>query len=92
MTDSVEVRVPAPAVEVVDTVGAGDTFMGAIIDAIAGLGYDGAAARGGLRAIPEHDVRDVLTYAARAAAITVARPGADPPRRRELAAMPGRHR
>lgn len=86
VTDATEVTVVAPSVDVVDTVGAGDSFMGAMIDALVERGYDGASARGRLRAIAETDVRSVLEHAARVAAVTVSRPGADPPRRRDLAA------
>jgi len=79
-------RVPAVHTAVVDTVGAGDTFMGVLIDGIVGHGGAGAVLRaqgGGIR--PE-DLQDLLSLCVRAAAITVSRPGADPPRRAELAA------
>jgi len=68
-------EVPAPAVRVVDTIGAGDAFMGAFLSEWTGgrdLG-DGAA----LAAATE--------FACRVAALACARPGADPPRRDELA-------
>ena len=81
-----EVAVPAVVTEVVDSVGAGDTFMGALIDGI--VGSDGLraslATAGG--SIPSSAVESLLQRSARAAAITVSRPGADPPRRAELAA------
>ena len=63
-------HVPAPPTEVVDTVGAGDTFAAAVIDAL----WDGPATA------PE----DLLAHAVRAAAVTVSRAGADPPYRQEL--------
>lgn len=75
---------PAQRVTVVDTVGAGDTFMGALIDTLLGSGYTDAAARTDLRAIQTAQLQAMLAVAARAAAITVSRPGADPPRREEL--------
>ncbi len=63
-----EVSAPVQAIEVVDTIGAGDTFSAGIIDAL----WDdlGPAA--------------TLAHAARAAAITVSRPGADPPTKTDL--------
>ncbi|MGU3645847.1 carbohydrate kinase family protein [Microbacterium sp. C23T] len=81
-----EVTVPAVVTEVVDTVGAGDTFMGVLIDGIVdsdGLRASLATAGG---SIPSSAVESLLQRSALAAAITVSRPGADPPRRAELAA------
>ena len=63
---------PAPRVEVSDTVGAGDSLMAALVDAT-------------LSASPAAwDLDEVAERALRIAAITVSRPGADPPRRSEL--------
>jgi fructokinase len=78
--------IPATRTPVVDTVGAGDTFMGALIDGVVALGGAGAGVRraGG---IPSIALEEVLGRAARAAAITVSRPGADPPVAAELAAV-----
>lgn len=72
-----EVVVEAPAVTatVVDTIGAGDTFSAGLLDAL----WDG-----GPRGLEEGAVRAALAHAARAAAVTVGRPGADPPYRDEL--------
>lgn len=53
---------------VVDTIGAGDTFSAAVVDAL----WDGL------------DPAATVAHAARAAAVTVSRPGADPPTRAEL--------
>ncbi|WP_193609616.1 PfkB family carbohydrate kinase [Nocardioides lijunqiniae] len=64
------VEVTAPQVDVADTIGAGDTFSAAIIDA--------------LWEQPDRAPAEVLAHAVRAAAVTVSRPGADPPYRREL--------
>ncbi|GAB2480823.1 carbohydrate kinase family protein [Nocardiopsis aegyptia] len=74
-----EVAVPAPEVEVVDTVGAGDSFMGALLYWLdrADLLGDGPRAR--LATLTADDVEDLLRFAARAAAYTVTREGADPP-------------
>jgi fructokinase len=74
----------AQRVDVVDTVGAGDTFMGALIDGLVREGYRDASARTRLRDIRAEELTSILQFAAFAAAITVSRPGADPPRRDEL--------
>lgn len=77
-------EVAATAVDVVDTVGAGDTFMGGLIDGLLRGGYDDAAARDTLRAIDLDELEQIIRFSARAAAVTVSRPGADPPTRAEL--------
>jgi fructokinase len=74
------VEVPVVEAEVVDTIGAGDTFGAAAIDALWDLDRLG----GRLTGLDAGDVEYVLRQAARAAAITVSRPGADPPYRHEL--------
>ncbi|MFC8191526.1 carbohydrate kinase [Cellulomonas sp. NPDC057328] len=80
-------HVPAVPVNVVDTVGAGDTFMGALIDGLIELDLVGAERRDGLRAIRPEELESVLRRCARAAAITVSRAGADPPDRAALDAV-----
>ena len=72
----------ASRVDVVDTVGAGDTFNGAFLSA---LYRAGALSRKGLVTLPKDRLSDALRYASRAAAVTVSREGADPPWERELA-------
>jgi len=79
-----DVRAAGVTVDVVDTVGAGDTFMGALLDAMAGLGVVGAGARARLDALTPEQVGEALRWSAQAAAVTVSRPGADPPTRAEL--------
>jgi fructokinase len=78
----VDDRVDAPAVEgkVADTIGAGDTFGAAVIDGLWDLGAIG----GRLPVLDWPEVESLLRHAARAAAVTVSRPGADPPYRHEL--------
>jgi fructokinase len=71
-------------VRVEDTIGAGDTFGAAMIDALWERGRLGAGHREQLRHLDAAEAQDVLAHAARAAAVTVSRPGADPPRRSEL--------
>lgn len=75
----------AVSTTVVDTIGAGDTVTAAVVDALWQLGVVGPAARDGLRQLQPGDWADVLAHAGRAAAITVSRPGGDPPWRHELA-------
>ena len=79
-----ELHVPGRRVEVADTIGAGDTFMGALIDALATTGAIGADARQILAGLPEAALTQAATWAAAAASITVSRPGANPPTREEL--------
>jgi fructokinase len=78
------VEVEPRPVTVVDTIGAGDTFGAGLIDALWERGRLGAEARADLAALPRAEVSEVLEHAALAAAITVSRPGADPPYRHEL--------
>lgn len=79
------VEVPSPAVEVADTVGAGDSFTAGLLDALWSAGLLGGALREDLAAIGCPRLRDAVEHAARVAAVTVSRPGADPPRRDEIA-------
>jgi fructokinase len=78
------VEIAAPPVQVADTIGAGDTFGAALLDALWERGRLGADGRGALGDLPRAEVSEVLEHAARAAAVTVSRPGADPPYRHEL--------
>jgi fructokinase len=79
-----ETECPAPEVEVADTVGAGDSFMAALLSGIVDRGLDGAQNRKDLRELPVEGLTELLAHAARAAAVTVSRPGANPPTRAEL--------
>ncbi len=75
-----EVTVAPRPVVVADTIGAGDTFAAALVDGLAEEGLLG----GRLPALPAEVVERLLAHAAQAAAVTVSRPGADPPYRSEL--------
>ncbi len=81
-----EVRVAARPVDVVDTVGAGDSFMGALIDGLWHAGLLGAARRAALRAIDGPTLAGIVERCAAVAAITVSRAGANPPWAGELTA------
>lgn len=79
-----ELSVSAPVVSVVDTVGAGDSFMAGLIDGLWRADLLGAAARDRLRAIDTGTLKKVLSRCATIAAITVSRAGANPPTAAEL--------
>ncbi|MCP2263104.1 carbohydrate kinase [Promicromonospora thailandica] len=85
VSDDGEVEVVAPRVDVVDTVGAGDSFMGALIDGLWEHGLLGADRRDALNAVGVGTVRRVLEGCVAVAAVTVSRAGANPPRREEIA-------
>jgi fructokinase len=79
------IRVAAPPTAVADTIGAGDSFMAGLLVALSDRGLLGADRRSALRELSASDLTDVVGFAARCAAITVSRPGADPPTRADLA-------
>lgn len=84
-----EAKVAAPRVEVADTVGAGDSFMAALLSGLVDRELDGAQNRQELRELPAEGLAELLAHAAKAAAVTVSRPGANPPTRAELNALGG---
>lgn len=84
LSGTLEVDVAAVPVVVADTIGAGDTFCAGVVDALWERDLLGADRREALAEVGRDIVVEVLAHAARAAAITVGRPGADPPRRHEL--------
>ncbi len=77
----ISARVGSPAVKIIDTVGAGDTFQAALLTWLA---EHGRLSPDGLATLSADDLKDLLTFAARAAAITCSRRGADMPRRSDL--------
>lgn len=79
MTTSAEVRVPAPVVQVVDTIGAGDAFGAALLAWLAGHGRLSRDLR-----LDGDDLRMALEFACLVASFTCTRAGADPPWRTEI--------
>ncbi|ESX56365.1 carbohydrate kinase [Mesorhizobium sp. LSHC422A00] len=77
-----KVTVMPHKVEVVDTVGAGDTFNAGIL---ASLHEQGLLSKAGIGGLSEDAIRQALALGAKAAAVTVSRAGANPPWRHEIA-------
>lgn len=84
-TASVSLRVPPVPVQVVDTVGAGDTFQAAMLT---GLAEQGRLSASGLQGLDAPGLNALLGFAAHAAALTCGRRGADLPRRADLPDLP----
>ncbi|MDT5263805.1 MAG: fructokinase [Mycobacterium sp.] len=78
------VRVAARPVQVVDTVGAGDSFMTGLIDALWSLDLLGASRRADLARIDTDTLDGVVRAASLCSALTVAKAGADLPDRAAL--------
>jgi fructokinase len=81
-TAGATVFVPAERVTVADTVGAGDTFNAGVLVALHRAGLLGKRA---VASLSDDAVRDALSLGVRAAAVTVSRPGANPPWAHEVA-------
>ncbi|MFG1928143.1 carbohydrate kinase [Cryptosporangium sp. NPDC048952] len=80
------VTVAAPKVEVADTIGAGDSFAGALLHALGVRGLLGPGGADRIAGLDEAALTDVIRTAAVAAALTCTRVGAEPPTAAELAA------
>lgn len=76
-----EVEIPPVEVDVIDTVGAGDTFQAALLTWLA---ENEGLTVASLASMSTDALRSALSFAARAAAVTCSRRGADLPTRAEL--------
>lgn len=81
VTGKQDIFVAAQQVTVVDTVGAGDTFNAGVL---AALHQAGALTKAGVASLADATLTAALTLGTRAAAVTVARAGANPPWAHEL--------
>ena len=75
------VAVDGKRVEVVDTIGAGDSFESGLLAGVADAGFLGPAR---VRELDVATVRGILTQAVAISALTCQRVGANPPTRAEL--------
>ena len=79
-----ELRRAAVPIDLVDTVGAGDSFTSGLLDGLHRADLIGGARRDALATIDEATLGSVVEAAALIAAITCSRPGADPPTRAQV--------
>jgi fructokinase len=75
-TRNIKVSVPSQRVSVVDTIGAGDTFDAGVL---ASLKRDNLLTKADVANLDEKAIHNALSLAAKAAAVTVSRAGANPP-------------
>ncbi len=87
VTRSIEVRRPAVPVDLVDTVGAGDSYTAGLLDGLGRAELVGGERREALATTDEATLVSILDRAALVAAITCSRSGADPPTRSEVDAV-----
>jgi len=76
------IEVQTPAVAVVDTIGAGDSFQAALLFALRAIGRIERRALGQMNS---DELCRVLSFASACAAVTCGRAGADPPRQSDVA-------
>jgi len=76
-----QVEVQAPAIDVVDTIGAGDSFQAALLFALRAIGRIKTSA---LAQMNSGELRRALSFASMCAAFTCGHAGADPPRQSDI--------
>lgn len=81
ITKDLTIFVAAETVDVVDTVGAGDTFNAGVL---AALDRADLLTKTQVAALTEAQLKDALTLGVKAAAVTVSRAGANPPWKNEV--------
>jgi fructokinase len=86
VTAGLDVRRPATPVDLVDTVGAGDSFTSGLLDGLRRADLIGSERREKLSAVDESSLVSILDDASLVAAITCSRPCANPPTRAEVEA------
>ncbi|MBB3084029.1 carbohydrate kinase family protein [Geodermatophilus sabuli] len=79
VTAHLELDRPATRIDLVDTVGAGDSFTSGLLDGLGRADLLGGVRRDALARIDESSLISVLDEASLIASITCSRPGADPP-------------
>ncbi len=81
LADGRTISAPSERVTVVDTVGAGDTFNAGIL---AKLDEMGLLSKEALKGVSDDQIGEAMAFAARVAAVTVSRKGANPPWAKEI--------
>ncbi len=79
-----KLEVPAPSVDLVDTVGAGDTFMASFLAALSQFGALGSHPRTRITTLTDAQLNEALSEAVIAAAIACERRGCQPPSLSEI--------
>ena len=87
VTAHLELTRPATPADLVDTVGAGDSFTAGLLDGLGRADLLGGARRDDLARIDRSSLISVLDEAGLIASITCSRPGADPPTMAEMEAV-----
>lgn len=82
-----ELHRSAVPIDLVDTVGAGDSFTSGLLEALHRADLIGGSRRAAVAAIDESTLASVVEAATLTAAITCSRPGANPPTRAEIDAL-----